>query len=108
MGIQAASSAIAAANAAAVDSSYSAATTAFISGVAIEGSSASAYASNTFGMLLDDAVDDQDASGPAGDHVVPESAVDGGAGAPEGASGDPPESALPVGANREPKRRRTS
>ena len=107
MGIQAASSAITAANAAAVDSSYSAAT-AFISGVAIEGSSASAYASNTFGMLLDDAVDDQDASGPAGDHVVPESAVDGGAGAPEGASGDPPESALPVGANREPKRRRTS
>ena len=107
VGIQAASSAIAAANAAAVDSSYSAAT-AFISGVAIEGSSASAYASNTFGMLLDDAVDDQDASGPAGDHVVPESAVDGGAGAPEGASGDPPESALPVGANREPKRRRTS
>ena len=107
VGIQAASSAIAAANAAAVDSSYSAAT-AFISGVAIEGSSASAYASNTFGMLLDDAVDDQDASGPAGDHVVPESAVDGGAGVPEGASGDPPESALPVGANREPKRRRTS
>ena len=106
VGMQAASSAIAAANAAAVDSSYSAA--AFISGVAIEGSSASAYASNTFGMLLDDAVDDENASGPVGDHVVPESAVDGGAGAPEGASGDPPESALPVGANREPKRRRTS
>ena len=94
--MQAASSAIAAANAAAVDTAAAANT------------SASASASNTFGMLLDDAVDDENASGPVGDHVVPESAVDGGAGAPEGASGDPPESALPVGANREPKRRRTS